>query len=100
MKFDKRILREALARKYPTIEEARQFVSDVKLDPSRVEFNGRADLTWFFILEEAGKQGERSIRAVLELALEQHPGDEVLRRLLDGDDVRYAEGPDIASLPW
>lgn len=100
MKLDKRTLREALARKYPTIEESRQFVSDVKLDPIRIEFKGRADLTWFSILEEAGKQGERWVRAVLEHAIEQHPGDEALRRLLDGGDVHYAEGPDIASLPW
>jgi V8-like Glu-specific endopeptidase len=100
MQFDKRTLREALARKYPTIEESRQFVGDVGLDPIRIEFKGRADLTWFSILEEAGKQGEPWVRAVLVHAIEQHPGDEGLKRLLDGGDVRYVEGPDISGLPW
>jgi len=100
MKLDRRTLKEALARKYPTIEEARQFVSEVRLDPIRIEFKGRADLTWFSILEEADKQGEPWVHAVLEHAIAQHPGDEVLRRLLDGDDMHYAKGPDITSLPW
>jgi V8-like Glu-specific endopeptidase len=100
MQLDKRTIREVLARKYPTTEEARQFVSDVKLDPIRIEFKGRADLTWFSILDEAVKQGEPWVRAVILHAIEQFPGDEALQRLLDGGDVHYAEGPDIASLPW
>ncbi|MDC0744851.1 trypsin-like peptidase domain-containing protein [Polyangium mundeleinium] len=100
MNFDKRTLREALARKYPTVDEARQFVTDVGLDIIRIEFKGRADLTWFSILDEANKQGEAQVRAVLLHAIEQHPGDEGLRRLLNGSDVRYAEGPDISALTW
>lgn len=93
-------LREALARKYPTIEEARLFATEVKLDPIRIAFHNRADLTWFSVLEEAQKRGERWVRAVLERAIEQYPDDEVLQRLRDGAAVSYAEGPDITSITW
>lgn len=99
-KIDNQTIREALARKYPTTEDARQFASDVGLDVIRIEFGRRADLTWFSILEEAGKQGERWVRAVLDRAAAQFPDDEALQRLLDGNDVRYPEGPDITSLQW
>lgn len=93
-------LREALARKYPTVEEARAFVLDVGLNPIRIEFRNRADITWFNILEEARKQGGNWVQKILDLAVRHFPEDEVLRRLRDGLPVHYAEGPDIASLPW
>lgn len=93
-------LREALARKYPTVEEARQFVLDVGLDPIRIEFRNRADLTWFNILEEARKQGDVWVRKVLDLAIRHFPDDEALKRIRDGDALRYAEGPDMKSLGW
>jgi len=96
----KRAFREALARKYPTINQARRFVEDVGLDPIRINFETRADETWFSILDESRKMGPRWLRAVLDLALEEYPGDEGLQRLRDGVPVHYAEGPDIASLPW
>jgi len=92
--------RNALARKYPTIDDARRFVIDVGLDPIRIAFQARADLTWFSILEEACNQGARWIRKVLDRALEEYPDDEGLQRLRDGVAVRYAEGPDVASLAW
>lgn len=92
--------RQALARKYPTIDDARRFVTDVELDPIRIAFNNRADLTWFSILEEAQKRGDRWVRVVLERAIEEYPEDEVLQRLRDGAAVRYAEGPNITSIPW
>lgn len=95
-----RTLREALARKYPTDYEARQFVSDIKLDPLRITFHNRADLTWFSVLDEARKQGPRWVRAAIDRALEEYPEDEGLQRLRDGVTVRYAEGPDVASLGW
>ncbi|XXX73967.1 trypsin-like peptidase domain-containing protein [Sorangium sp. So ce134] len=93
-------LREALSWKYPTDAEARRFVADVRLDPRRITFHGRADLTWFSILEEAQKRGASSVRAVLDRAIKEYPEDEVLARLRDGAAVRYAEGPSIAALPW
>ena len=89
-----------LAWKYPTDDEARQFVCNVGLNPIRIKFHDRADLTWFSILEEASRQGEPRVRAVLMHALEQYPEDEALQRLLRGDDVRSTAGQDIASLPW
>ncbi|EYF00116.1 trypsin-like peptidase domain-containing protein [Chondromyces apiculatus] len=92
--------REALARKYPTIDEARAFVEKVRLNPIRIGFNNRADLTWFSILEEAYKQGERWMQAILELALQDYPDDDALLRLLEGKPVRYAQGPDLTSLGW
>jgi V8-like Glu-specific endopeptidase len=92
--------RETLARKYPTVEEARSFVIEVGLDPIRIEFRNRADITWLNILEEAEKQGERWLWAVLDHAIRQFPDDEALRRLRDGAALRYAEGPDIASIGW
>jgi hypothetical protein len=95
-----RTLREAMARKYPTDAEARRFVADIKLNPIRIYFQSRADLTWFSILEEAEKQGGRWVRAVIELAIDEYPDDEALQRLRDGAAVRYAEGPNINSLPW
>ncbi len=95
-----RTFREALARKYPMLDEARRFVTDVGLDPIRIAFHTRADLTWFSILEEAKKKGTRWVNAVLDQAIEEYPEDEVLQRLRDGAPVRYAEGPDITSLPW
>jgi V8-like Glu-specific endopeptidase len=94
------VWRETLARKYPTIDEARGFVDKVGLSPIRIAFQPRADLTWFSLLEEARKQGARWVRAVIDQALNDFPDDEILRRLRDGIAVRYAEGPDIASLPW
>ncbi|AUX45902.1 hypothetical protein SOCE26_074020 [Sorangium cellulosum] len=93
-------LREALSWKYPTDAEARRFVADVRLDPRRITFHGRADLTWFSILEEAQKRGASSVRAVLDRATKEYPEDEVLARLRDGAAVRYAEGPSIAAVPW
>jgi V8-like Glu-specific endopeptidase len=95
-----RALREVLARKYPTDHEARQFVDDIKLDPIRITFHSRADLTWFSILEEARKQGRGWVNAAIVRALEDYPDDQGLQRLRDGVAVRYAEGPDIASLRW
>jgi V8-like Glu-specific endopeptidase len=95
-----RTLREALARKYPTDHEARQFVANIKLNSIRLTFHNRADLTWFSILEEAQKQGDRWVRAVVDHALEEYPDDEILQRLRDGVAVRYAAAPDIAKLPW
>ena len=95
-----RTLREALARKYPLESQARVFVKDVPLDPIRIELKGRADHIWFSILDEAEKQGERCLHAVLKRALDDYPNDEALRRLLDGSSVRYAEGPDIRTLHW
>jgi V8-like Glu-specific endopeptidase len=92
--------RNALARKYPTVDEARGFVDKVGLNPIQIAFHQRADLTWFSVLEEARKQGARWVRAVIDQALSDFPDDEGLRRLRDGAMVRYAEGPDIASLPW
>ncbi|WP_441291252.1 trypsin-like peptidase domain-containing protein [Sorangium sp. KYC3313] len=92
--------REALARKYPTVDEARAFVDKVGLNPIRISFSSRADLTWFSILEEASKQGERWVRAILDLALEEYPDDDGLLCLRSGSAPRYAEGPDIASLGW
>ncbi|WP_437673160.1 trypsin-like peptidase domain-containing protein [Sorangium sp. So ce131] len=92
--------REALARKYPTVDEARAFVDKVGLNAIRISFSNRADLTWFSILEEALKQGEQQILAILNLALEEYPDDHGLRCLLNGSAPRYAEGPDIASLGW
>jgi hypothetical protein len=95
-----RTLREALARKYPMIDQARQIVVDVKLDPIRIAFQNRADLTWFSILEEAQKQGARWVHAVIERALSEYPEDEGLQRLRDGVAVRYTEGPSVSSLHW
>lgn len=92
--------REALARKYPSPDDARIFVSDVGLDPSRIGFDPRADITWFKILAEARNQGNRWVRAVIEHAIEQFPGDEALRRLRDGAELHYAEGPDTSVLGW
>jgi len=92
--------REALARKYPTVDEARTFVDKVGLSPIRISFDRRADLTWFSILEEAQKQGARWVRKVIDQALAEFPDDEVLQRLRDGAAVRYAEGPDIERIPW
>lgn len=92
--------RETLARKYPYPEDARIFVSDVGLDPIRIAFNNRADVTWFKILEEARNQGGRWVRAVLDHALQQFPHDEGLQRLRDGAALHYAEGPDVSSLGW
>lgn len=92
--------REALARKYPTVDEARTFVDAVGLNPIKIGFSIRADITWFNILEEAQKQGSRWVRAVLDHALEQFPDDEGLQRLRDGAAVHYAEGPDMRSLTW
>jgi hypothetical protein len=95
-----RTLREALARKYPRDEEARRFVQEAGLDPIRISFHNRADLTWFSIVEEAQKQGPRSVRALIERAIEEYPDDEVLHRLRDGVAVRFAEGPSLATLRW
>ena len=98
--IDRTVWRETLARKYPTVDEARMFVADVGLDPIRIAFSNRADLTWFSILGEAQKQGARWVRAVLDHALKSHPDDEGLRSLRDGSALRYAEGPDFSSLGW
>lgn len=95
-----RTLREALARKYPREDEARQFVANVGLNPIRIAFQSRADLTWFSILEEARKQGPRWVGAVLDHAIEEFPYDELLQKLRDGASVRFAEGPDAAALLW
>ena len=92
--------REALARKYSNPEVARLFVEKVGLDPIRIGFNNRADLTWFSILDEARKQGDPWVRAILDVAIQEYPGDEGLLRLRDGSAVRYAEGPDTSSLGW
>ncbi|MDI1480391.1 trypsin-like peptidase domain-containing protein [Polyangium sp. y55x31] len=91
---------ETLARKYPTIEDARLFVDKVGLNPIRIGFHVRADVTWFNILEEARRQGGRWPTAVLDLAVKEHSHDEALLRLLDGAAVRYAEGPNINTLGW
>ncbi|MEZ4298668.1 MAG: effector-associated domain EAD1-containing protein [Polyangiaceae bacterium] len=93
-------LREALARKYPLPEEARHFVVDVKLDPIRIAFHNRADLTWFSILSEAENRGPKWVRAVVDHALQRWPDDEVLLSVRDGSAVRYAEGPDIKAIAW
>jgi len=93
-------LQESLARKYCTVEEARDLVAKTDLDPIRIAFQSRADLTWFSILEEARKQGDRAVRMVIDRAIERYPHDEVLRSLRDGVTVRYAEAPDIKSLAW
>lgn len=98
--MDRAAWRDALARKYSSIDEARSFVDRVGLDPIKIAFQSRADLTWFSILEEARKQGGRWVRAVLDLALKEHPHDEGLQRLRDGAAVHYAEGPDMRSLTW
>jgi hypothetical protein len=71
----------ALARKYPSADEARVFASHVGLDPLRIAFQPRADLTWFSLLEEARKQGGRWVQAVIDRALAEFPGDDELRRL-------------------
>src|SRR5262245_42916853 len=92
--------REALARKYPTIDEARLFIDRVGLNPIRIAFSNRADLTWFNIFEEARKQGERWVWAVLDQALRDFPDDEGLKRLRDGTALRYTEGPDVSALRW
>ncbi|AKT39998.1 trypsin-like peptidase domain-containing protein [Chondromyces crocatus] len=92
--------RNALARKYPTTDEARVFIDHVGLSPIRIAFSNRADLTWFAILEEAQRQGPRWVLAVLDRALEDFPDDDALRRLRDGEPVRYAEGPDANALGW
>lgn len=98
--IDQAAWRNALARKYPTLEEARRFVTDVGLDPIRIAFHNRADHTWFSILEEAQKQGPRWIRAVLDLAQREYPHDDALQRLRDGAPLSYAEGPDVNALGW
>jgi V8-like Glu-specific endopeptidase len=98
--LDRAAWREALARKYPLQNDARMFVEDVGLDPIRIEFSARADHTWFSILEEARKQGDRRVQAVIEHALQQFPDDEGLQRLRDGAALRYAEGPDLTALGW
>lgn len=95
-----RTLREALSWKYPSDAEVRRFLSDIKLDATRIAFHNRADLTWHSVLDEAQKRGARWVYAVLDRAIEEYPEDEILRRLRDGAAVRYAEGPSITSLPW
>ncbi|APR85052.1 Hypothetical protein A7982_10401 [Minicystis rosea] len=95
-----RTLRDVLARKYSSVDEARQFVKYVGLDSIRIAFHNRADLTWFSILEEAQRQGPRWVHAVIEHALEEYPDDDVLQRLRDGASVRFAEGPDAAAFGW
>jgi S1-C subfamily serine protease len=92
--------REALARKYPTIDDARLFVDVVGLNPVRIDFSNRADFTWFSILQEARKQGARWVRAVLDHALQEFPDDEGLKHLRDGAALRYVEGPDVSALRW
>jgi len=84
--------RETLARKYPTQEEARQFIDRVGLKPDRIAFQPRADLTWFSILEEARKQGGLWSSRILDCALEDYPDDEALRRLREGFRVRFLVG--------
>lgn len=97
---DRAAWRDALARKYPTPDEARAFVDRVGLSPIRIAFQPRADLTWFSILEEARKQGPRWVLAVLDSALDDFPHDDALQRLRDGSPLSYAEGPDVNALGW
>lgn len=97
---DLAVARDVLARQYPTLEEARAFVADVGLDPIRIEFRNRADLNWFNILEEAKKQGAGWVPKVIEHAAQQFPDNEALRRLRNGEQLRYADGPDMGLLRW
>lgn len=76
-------LARTLANKYPTVDEARMLVCEVGLDPIRIAFSARADLTWFSILEEAWKQGGRWVIALLDRAAKDYPRDERLRGLRD-----------------
>jgi V8-like Glu-specific endopeptidase len=98
--IDRVAWREAMARKYPTQDEARMFVSRTGLNPARIAFQPRADLTWYSILDEAQKQGPRSVQLLIKCALEDFPEDDGLRRLLDGAPVRYAEGPVLSEGDW
>jgi V8-like Glu-specific endopeptidase len=98
--IDRVAWREAMARKYPTQDEARMFVARTGLNPARIAFQPRADLTWFSILDEAQKQGPRLVRVLIERALDEFPEDDGLKRFLDGAPVRYAEGPALSEGDW
>lgn len=75
-----KILRETLARLYPTSGDARRLAGDVGLPQGRVDFNGKALSFWFEVLEEAEKL--HLLQRLVELAYEQYPLDPVLRAYL------------------
>jgi hypothetical protein len=75
-----KILRETLARLYPSSGDARRLANDVGLPQGRVDFNGKALSFWFEVLEEAEKL--HLLQRLVELAYEQYPLDPVLRAYL------------------
>jgi len=91
----KRRLREHLSRLFSESRAGRIFVSDVGLDPGRIDFSGSASIVWFNILEEADKSGR--LVDLVEAAVQQYPKNRELLELRD--ELSQPLDPPDVSVP-
>src|ERR1700727_1029408 len=85
-------LNSILANLYPTVGDSRRIVADAGLRAALIEFDNKAIVNWFNILQHAKVQGK--VCEILKLAVEDYPNDESLLKARDGIPPPDLKGPE------
>jgi Trypsin-like peptidase domain/Effector-associated domain 1 len=89
-----RTLRLKLAFLIPAERDVRSLIEDAGLDPAYIDLSGAPVSRWYEVLSEAKKH--HKIDAILALAIERYPRDEMLAGISRGEYSRTIEN-DVAD---
>jgi V8-like Glu-specific endopeptidase len=89
-------LNSILANLYPTVGDSRRIAANAGLRIALIEFDNKAIVNWFNILEHANTQGK--VAEILKCAVEEYPDDESLLRARDGIPPPVLRGPE--TMHW
>src|SRR5262245_31162640 len=87
----RKLLRPVIANLYPTASDARIVVSDVELNPAKIAFTDKSDLTWFNILDHADRRDK--VHEIINRALQDFPENEQLKSAREQAPLPLIEGP-------
>lgn len=87
-----RDLRRALARLYPDRRTVMRVLSDAGLPLQRIDLHGSTEDLWFQALQEALRLD--ALGYILEVALDEYPDDDALRKAVSGEPDRWEATPE------
>jgi V8-like Glu-specific endopeptidase len=87
-------LRKLLAALYPSESDQRRLAAEARLTVGAIAFSSAAFNSWHQILHHA--KNNRGIEPLLELALDEFPDNEQLRRLASGQPSAFVDGGPFA----
>lgn len=79
-------MRVVLAHMYPDKQDQRRVLTDVKIDWTNIPLQDKAINSWFEILRYA-KHQHQGVERILDIAILENDGAEVLRLMREGRDV-------------